>query len=79
MCYKAQLISSNNKKNIKAWYINEIPVKYRPTVFHGLLGLILEIPSDKSIIVCAEIKLTKNKKLKEFKYPNSKILNSIQV
>ncbi len=54
---------------VTAWYTPQIPVSQGPGVYWGLPGLILEISSGKTTILCAEITMNPEEKV-AFKKPN---------
>ncbi len=54
--------------NVTAWYTMQIPVSQGPDEFYGLPGLILEINTDKTTILCTKIVLNPTEK-KEINAP----------
>lgn len=49
---------------ITAWFTPQIPVSHGPGEFYGLPGLILEVQSDKTSILCSKIVLNPNEGVK---------------
>ena len=60
-CYKATSIytvtnsKGDFKKNVEAWYTNQIPYRFGPKGFCGLPGLILQLTDDKITYVAEKI------------------------
>jgi len=54
---------------VTAWYTMQIPVSQGPGEYTGLPGLILEVNTDKTTILCSKIILNPNEK-KEIKAPS---------
>lgn len=54
---------------VTAWYTPQIPVSQGPGEFHGLPGLILEVNSDKTTILCSKIVLNPDEK-EDIKMPS---------
>ena len=49
---------------VEAWYTPQIPVRHGPGEFWGLPGLILEVSAGNTTMLCAEIVLNPQKKIK---------------
>jgi len=49
---------------VTAWYTPQVPVSQGPGEFHGLPGLILEVNSDRTTILCSKIVLNPDEKEK---------------
>jgi len=47
---------------VTAWYTPQIPVSAGPADFHGLPGLILEVQTDKTIMLCTKIVMNPQEK-----------------
>lgn len=61
--------SDNSEKNIElneveAWYTMQIPVQHGPAEFWGLPGLILEVNSGNTTLLCSEIVMNPKEKQK---------------
>ncbi len=54
---------------VTAWYTPQIPVSQGPGEYHGLPGLILEVNSDRTTILCSKIVLNPDEK-EEIKTPS---------
>ena len=54
---------------VTAWYTPQIPVSQGPGEYHGLPGLILEVNSDRTTILCSKIVLNPDEK-EEIKMPS---------
>ncbi len=54
---------------VTAWYTPQIPVSQGPGEYHGLPGLILEVNSDRTTILCSKIVLNPDDK-EELKIPS---------
>ncbi len=54
---------------VTAWYTPQIPVSQGPGEYHGLSGLILEVNSDRTTILCSKIVLNPDEK-EEIKMPS---------
>lgn len=54
---------------VTAWYTLQIPVSQGPGEYHGLPGLILEVNSDRTTILCSKIVLNPDEK-EELKVPS---------
>lgn len=50
------------EKEVVAWYTMQIPVNQGPSEYWGLPGLILEVSTDKTTILCSKIVLNPEKK-----------------
>lgn len=68
LCFKAIDISNPGQKvNSIAWFTPEIPVNFGPLNFNGLPGLILEVESNKSLIIATKIELNPQVEIKIIK------------
>lgn len=64
LCFKAiDMTSPNQKIKAIAWFTPEIPVNFGPLNFNGLPGLILEVESNKSLIIAIKIELNPQKEI----------------
>ncbi|MDB2385446.1 GLPGLI family protein [Polaribacter sp.] len=61
-------VDTPKMETITAWYTPQIPVSTGPKDYYGLPGLILEINSGRTTILCTEIVLNPNEKI-EIKEP----------
>ncbi len=61
-----------NEVTVTAWYTPQIPVSQGPGKYHGLPGLILEVNSDRTTILCSKIILNPDEK-EELKVPSKGI------
>ena len=48
--------------DIVAWYTPQIPVSHGPGEFGGLPGLILELTTDQTVLLCSKIVMNPEKK-----------------
>ena len=48
--------------DIVAWYTPQIPVSHGPGEFGGLPGLILELTTDQTVLLCSKIVINPEKK-----------------
>lgn len=55
---------------VTAWYTPQIPVNTGPGEYHGLPGLILEVQSDRTVILCTKIVMNPQDKT-EIKRPDT--------
>lgn len=63
-CYLAKYeTTGENKKNISAWYTNEIPTAFGPMLYSGLPGLILELDDGILSYEAKKIKLNTKKEI----------------
>lgn len=46
---------------VTAWYTPQIPISHGPDIYWGLPGLILEVSTDKTTILCTRIELKQEK------------------
>ena len=58
----------NDKENIEystvtAWYTPQIPVSHGPAQYGGLPGLILELNTDKTVMLCTKVVMNPDKKI----------------
>ncbi len=58
----AEIEDNNNEIVVTAWYTPQIPVNQGPEMYWGLPGLILEVSSDKTTILCSKIILNPSEK-----------------
>ncbi|MBT8393707.1 MAG: GLPGLI family protein [Bacteroidia bacterium] len=63
------LIDVPKEVTVTAWYTPQIPVSQGPGEYHGLPGLILEVNSDRTTILCSKIILNPEDK-EELKIPS---------
>lgn len=49
---------------VEAWYTPQIPVSHGPAEFWGLPGLILEVSAGNTVMLCSEIQMSPEKKVK---------------
>ena len=47
--------------DIVAWYTPQIPVSHGPAEFGGLPGLILELTTDETVLLCSKIVMNPKK------------------
>jgi len=61
---KREIKTIENPKTIEivAWYTPQIPVSHGPAEFGGLPGLILELTTDKTVLICSKIVMNPEKK-----------------
>jgi hypothetical protein len=49
---------------IEAWYTPQIPVSHGPAEYWGLPGLILEVSAGNTVMLCSEIQINPEDKIK---------------
>ncbi len=49
--------------NVTAWYTPQIPLNIGPDIYWGLPGLIMEINTDRTTILCTKVVLNKDKEI----------------
>jgi Protein of unknown function (Porph_ging). len=60
---------------VEAWYTPQIPLNNGPGEFWGLPGLILEVSSDDTILLCTEVVISKGNSLEIKKPSRGKVIS----
>ena len=62
------------KVQVVAWFTPEIPIATGPSRYGGLPGLILEVSDDKTTLLCTQIVMNPNEKIKIKKPKKGKVI-----
>ena len=58
-----EVIVNAEVETITAWYTTQIPVSHGPAEYGGLPGLILELTTDKTVMLCTKVVMNPEKKV----------------
>ena len=58
-----EVIVNADIETITAWYTPQIPVSHGPAQYGGLPGLILELTSDKTVMLCTKVVMNPEKRI----------------
>ena len=58
-----EVIVNADVETITAWYTPQIPVSHGPAQYGGLPGLILELTTDKTVMLCTKVVMNPEKRI----------------
>lgn len=74
--YVSEEQRANQKREIVAWFTSELPYPYRPSVYRGLPGLILELEVNWDFgYTLSAVDITKSDKIKIEEPSKGKLIN----
>ena len=73
-------INQNYKEftTVTAWYTPQIPVTHGPAEYGGLPGLILEISTENSVILCTKVVMNPEKKIEILEPSKGELVSKIE-
>lgn len=73
-------INQNYKEftTVTAWYTPQIPVSHGPAEYGGLPGLILEISTENSVILCTKVVMNPEKKIEILEPSKGELVSKIE-